>query len=265
MGIYADAAGPVGHGPRHPCSARSWVGAGCSRRRSSSSSACSSCEGGAPRGPMADGVIIEPEPLATAHLWVGGLLLGLAGVGLLHLAGGRPGLDASTHDLSHAGGSSAWPSPDRSPRASSRGEPRSSSWPSWSPGSSSSPSDPHAGGGREHGQRRPAPRAPPSAARSCAASFRSHLFSLGGDVHRSTSSTTTSSTRGSTSPSTTTRARSCPRVRPGRRRGALPSRRLAAPRAPKLADAEAGARHAARPRARTGGGEGDVRLEAPRR
>jgi S-DNA-T family DNA segregation ATPase FtsK/SpoIIIE len=58
------------------------------------------------RGPKpdADGVITEPEPLATAHLWVGGVLVALAAAGLLHLAGGRPPLDASTHDLAHAGG-----------------------------------------------------------------------------------------------------------------------------------------------------------------
>ena len=44
-------------------------------------------------------MIVDAEPLATAHLWVGGLLVALAASGLLHLAGGRPALDASTHDL----------------------------------------------------------------------------------------------------------------------------------------------------------------------
>ncbi len=39
-----------------------------------------------------------------AHLWVGGLAVAVAGCGLLHLAGGRPGLDAPTDDLVGAGG-----------------------------------------------------------------------------------------------------------------------------------------------------------------
>ncbi len=46
----------------------------------------------------------DDAPGAHAHVWVGGLLLAIAGCGLLHLAGGRPGLDAATEDLAHAGG-----------------------------------------------------------------------------------------------------------------------------------------------------------------
>ncbi|MET0729351.1 MAG: DNA translocase FtsK 4TM domain-containing protein [Acidimicrobiales bacterium] len=41
---------------------------------------------------------------ADSHLWVGGLLLAVSGCGLLHLAGGRPALDAPTEDLMDAGG-----------------------------------------------------------------------------------------------------------------------------------------------------------------
>lgn len=41
---------------------------------------------------------------ARSHIWVGGLLIAVAGCGLLHLAGGRPGLDAPTDELIGAGG-----------------------------------------------------------------------------------------------------------------------------------------------------------------
>ncbi|HJR24052.1 MAG TPA: DNA translocase FtsK, partial [Acidimicrobiales bacterium] len=46
----------------------------------------------------------DREPLATAHLWVGGLLVAMAASGLLHLAGGTPALDAPAEDLGEAGG-----------------------------------------------------------------------------------------------------------------------------------------------------------------
>ncbi len=46
----------------------------------------------------------DAGPGAASHVWVGGLLLATAGCGLLHLAGGRPGLDAPADDLAHAGG-----------------------------------------------------------------------------------------------------------------------------------------------------------------
>ncbi|MDP1805017.1 MAG: DNA translocase FtsK, partial [Acidimicrobiales bacterium] len=42
--------------------------------------------------------------VARSHLWVGGLLVAIAGCGLLHLTSGRPGLDAPTDDLVAAGG-----------------------------------------------------------------------------------------------------------------------------------------------------------------
>ena len=47
----------------------------------------------------------EEDPLASrSHLWFGGLLLAIAGCGILHLLSGRPGLDAPTDDLVRAGG-----------------------------------------------------------------------------------------------------------------------------------------------------------------
>jgi S-DNA-T family DNA segregation ATPase FtsK/SpoIIIE len=98
MGIYADAAGPVGHGLDTGFGTTiGWgrllapvllvvIGVLLVRGR---------------RAPDPDA---DLEPLAAAHLWVGGLLVTVAAAGLLHLAGGRPRLDASTHDLAHAGG-----------------------------------------------------------------------------------------------------------------------------------------------------------------
>ena len=98
MGIYADAAGPVGRGLATAIGSAiglarvlapvALVGTGVLLVR------------GAPEAP--DGA--EPDAASRAHLWVGGLLVTVAGCGLLHLTGGRPGLDAPTDDLVAAGG-----------------------------------------------------------------------------------------------------------------------------------------------------------------
>jgi len=50
------------------------------------------------------GVPDEDDPGARSHVWVGGLLMAIAGCGLLHLAGGRPGLGAPADELAKAGG-----------------------------------------------------------------------------------------------------------------------------------------------------------------
>ena len=96
MGIYADAAGPVGRG------LDTAFGTGVGWARLLLPVLLLAVGGLLVRGRREP----EPgaEPLATAHLWVGGLLVAVAAAGLLHLAGGRPPLDAPTHDLSHAGG-----------------------------------------------------------------------------------------------------------------------------------------------------------------
>jgi S-DNA-T family DNA segregation ATPase FtsK/SpoIIIE len=46
----------------------------------------------------------DDDPGARSHVWVGLLLLAVAGCGLLHLTGGKPGLDAPTDELLGAGG-----------------------------------------------------------------------------------------------------------------------------------------------------------------
>jgi hypothetical protein len=102
MGIYADAAGPVGHGLATGFGTTiGWgrllapvllvvIGVLLVRGR---------------RAPDPDAEVnVDVGALAAAHLWVGGLFVVVAAAGLLHLAGGRPPLDASTHDLAHAGG-----------------------------------------------------------------------------------------------------------------------------------------------------------------
>lgn len=93
LGVYADAAGPAGR----------WL-----------DDAAGTLVGWGrllvPVALVAGGVLLvrgEPDaedPGARSHVWVGGLLLAVAGCGLLHLAGGRPGLDAPTDDLATAGG-----------------------------------------------------------------------------------------------------------------------------------------------------------------
>jgi len=97
MGVYADAAGPVGRGL--DTSIGTLVGWGRLL---------------VPVALLASGVLLvrgaptvddgEPDPGPRSYLWVGGLMVAVAGCGLLHLAGGRPGLDAPTEDLVHAGG-----------------------------------------------------------------------------------------------------------------------------------------------------------------
>jgi len=93
LGIYADAAGPAGR----------WL-----------DDAVGTLVGWgrllAPLALVASGVLLvrgepdEDEPGARAHLWVGGLLVAVAGCGLLHLVGGQPALDAPTAELTAAGG-----------------------------------------------------------------------------------------------------------------------------------------------------------------
>jgi S-DNA-T family DNA segregation ATPase FtsK/SpoIIIE len=97
MGVYAGVAGPVGHG----LDTALGTAVGWGRFV-------------APLALVAAGVLLvrgrrdddagDAGLAGTAHLWVGGLLLALSAAGLLHLAGGRPPLDAPTHDLAHAGG-----------------------------------------------------------------------------------------------------------------------------------------------------------------
>jgi S-DNA-T family DNA segregation ATPase FtsK/SpoIIIE len=94
MGVYADAAGPVG--------------------RALDSGFGSAVGWGRLLAPVllvVGGVLLvrgrrdeEEDVLGAAHLWVGGLLVTLAAAGLLHLAGGRPALDAPADDLAGAGG-----------------------------------------------------------------------------------------------------------------------------------------------------------------
>ncbi len=97
MGVYADVAGPVGRGL---------------------DSAIGTIVGSArlvvPVALVAFGVVLvrglpdleddEVDAGPRSYLWVGGLMIAIAGCGLLHLAGGRPGLDAPTDDLVAAGG-----------------------------------------------------------------------------------------------------------------------------------------------------------------
>jgi S-DNA-T family DNA segregation ATPase FtsK/SpoIIIE len=93
LGVYADAAGPAGRWLDD--AAGTLVGWGRLL---------------APVALVGAGVLLvrgepdEDDPGARSHVWVGGLLLAVAGCGLLHLAGGRPGLDAPTDDLAAAGG-----------------------------------------------------------------------------------------------------------------------------------------------------------------
>jgi S-DNA-T family DNA segregation ATPase FtsK/SpoIIIE len=97
MGVYADVAGPVGRGL---------------------DTAFGTIVGSArlivPVALLAFGVVLvrgapeaeddEADATSRSYLWVGGLMIAIAGCGLLHLAGGRPGLDAPTEDLVAAGG-----------------------------------------------------------------------------------------------------------------------------------------------------------------
>ncbi|MFZ6004959.1 MAG: DNA translocase FtsK 4TM domain-containing protein [Actinomycetota bacterium] len=93
LGIYADAAGPVGR------SLDEVIGTlvGWGRLL-------------APVGLVGAGVVLvrtgpdEEDPGARSHVWVGAMLMAIAGCGLLHLAGGRPGLAAPAAELAEAGG-----------------------------------------------------------------------------------------------------------------------------------------------------------------
>ncbi len=94
MGVYADAAGPVGD------ALDTAFGTALGWGRFA-----------APGALLVVGVLLvrarydeDGEPLAAAHLWVGGLLVTLSAEGLLHLAGGRPSLDAPSEELADAGG-----------------------------------------------------------------------------------------------------------------------------------------------------------------
>ncbi len=97
MGVYADAAGPVGR------ALDTGIGTAVGWGRLL-----------VPVALLATGVLLvrgapEPEdgdldPGPRSYLWVGGLMVAIAGCGLLHLTGGRPGLDAPTDDLVAAGG-----------------------------------------------------------------------------------------------------------------------------------------------------------------
>ena len=97
MGVYANAAGPVGRGLD---TASAWSSAG----------AGSSC----PSRWSALGIVLvrgipttttpTPDLASQSYLWVGGLMIAIGGCGLLHLTNGRPGLDAPTDELVDAGG-----------------------------------------------------------------------------------------------------------------------------------------------------------------
>ena len=94
MGVYADAAGPVGRA----LDTGFGTAVGWGRLLS-------------PVLLVVVGVLLfrsrhdgDREPLATAHLWIGGLLVAVAAAGLLHLVGDQPALDAPVDDLAEAGG-----------------------------------------------------------------------------------------------------------------------------------------------------------------
>ncbi len=95
LGVYADAAGPVGRG------LDTFIGTAVGWGRILVPAALVAAGLALVRGPADDG---DDEPAPRSHLWVGALLVAVAGCGLLHLAGGRPGLDAPTDDLVAAGG-----------------------------------------------------------------------------------------------------------------------------------------------------------------
>jgi S-DNA-T family DNA segregation ATPase FtsK/SpoIIIE len=96
MGVYANAAGPVGR------SLDTSIGMVVGWGRVV-----------VPIALTALGIVLvrgEPETEAAAeepsrsYLWVGGLMVAIGGCGLLHLLYDRPGLDAPTTELVHAGG-----------------------------------------------------------------------------------------------------------------------------------------------------------------
>ena len=93
LGVYLDAAGPVGRGLDDTIG--TLVGWGRLL---------------APVALVAAGIVLvrrpldEDDPGARSHIWVGSFLLAVAGCGLLHLAGGRPSLGAPNAELAQAGG-----------------------------------------------------------------------------------------------------------------------------------------------------------------
>ncbi len=97
LGVYADSAGPLGR------VLADFVGTAVGWGRVL-----------VPPALLAAGVLLvkglpQPDPdsdvePSRANVWLGGLLIALAGAGLAHLAGGRPPLDAPVDDLSEAGG-----------------------------------------------------------------------------------------------------------------------------------------------------------------
>jgi S-DNA-T family DNA segregation ATPase FtsK/SpoIIIE len=96
MGVYAEAAGPIGRGLDTSIGmVVGWgrllvpvalLGLGIALVRGSAES-----EG-------------ELEPASQSYLWVGGLIIAIGACGILHLVYGRPGLDAPTAELVDAGG-----------------------------------------------------------------------------------------------------------------------------------------------------------------
>ncbi len=95
MGVYANAAGPVGRG------LDDGIGMVVGWGRVI-----------VPVGLVALGIVLvrgvpddeDPDPASQSYLWVGGLMIAIGGCGLLHLTNGRPGLDAPVDDLVDAGG-----------------------------------------------------------------------------------------------------------------------------------------------------------------
>ncbi len=101
LGIYLNSAGPVGHGIA--------VGTGWLIGRAALLVPVVLLASGLllVRGPRVDelGEPVDDEMVDTIRLGIGSALLALATTGLLHLAGGQPGLDAGTDTLTRAGGS----------------------------------------------------------------------------------------------------------------------------------------------------------------
>ena len=97
MGVYADAAGPVGR--LLDTTFGTAVGWGRLLVPVALVTAGVLLVRGVPEPAAGD-----PDPVRRDHLWVGGLMASVAGCGLLHLLGGRPGLDAANHELAGAGG-----------------------------------------------------------------------------------------------------------------------------------------------------------------
>jgi S-DNA-T family DNA segregation ATPase FtsK/SpoIIIE len=96
MGVYANAAGPVGRGLDEGIG----MVVGWGRLI-------------VPIGLVGLGIVLvrgvpdddeDAYPASQSYLWVGGLMIAIGGCGLLHLTNGRPGLDAPVDELVDAGG-----------------------------------------------------------------------------------------------------------------------------------------------------------------